>query len=229
MKTGLTIAIIPARGGSKGIPRKNIKELAGKPLIAYTIEAAKKAKKLDMVFVSTEDREIAEIAKKYGAEVIERPIELAQDGTPTHEVLQHAAKEAGGADIIVTLQATSPVRDPRHIDEAIEMLGENDSVVGVCEIEYPPYWAKKIENGLLVPFIKTEKEYFRRQDMPKSYRINGAIYVTKREVLEKENSVFGKKIVPLVMDEFHSIDVDTEMEFLTAEAALKIIKERKNG
>ena len=243
MKTGLTIqakpegfatrkppvcvAIIPARGGSKGLPRKNIKKLLGKPLIAYTIEAAKKAKSLDRIFVSTEDKEIAKIAKKYGAEVIERPVELAADDTPTYKVLQHAVKEIENADIVVTLQPTSPIRDAKDIDKAIEILKDSDSVVGVCEIEYHPYWTKKIENGFLVPFVQSDKEYFRRQDMPKAYRINGAIYVTKKHVLMHENSVFGKKASPLVMDELHSIDIDTELDFLAAEAALKKIKGKK--
>src|SRR3989344_6294036 len=113
MKTGLTIAVIPARGGSKGLPRKNIKKLLGKPLIAYTIEAAKKAKSLDRIFVSTEDKEIAKIAKKYGAEVIERPFELAADDAPTYRVLQHAINEIGNAEVVVTLQPTSPIRDAK--------------------------------------------------------------------------------------------------------------------
>src|SRR3989344_4589046 len=191
MKTGLTISIIPARGGSKSLPRKNIKKLLGKPLIAYTIEAAKKAKKLGRIFVSTEDKEIAKVAKKYGAEVIDRPIELAADDTPTYKVLQHAVRKIGNVETVVTLQPTSPIRDPKDIDRAIEMLKDNDSVASVCEIDYHPYWTKKIESGLLVPFVASDKEYYRRQDMPKAYRLNGAIYVTKSNVIMEKNSIFG--------------------------------------
>ena len=136
-------------------------------------------------------------------------------------------QEIENADIVVTLQPTSPIRDAKDIDKAIEMLKDSDSVVGVCEIEYHPYWTKKIENGFLVPFVQSDKEYFRRQDMPKAYRINGAIYVTKRHVLMNEDSVFGKKASPLVMDGLHSIDIDTELDFLAAEAAMKKIKGKK--
>ena len=227
MKTGLTISIIPARGGSKSLPRKNIKKLLGKPLIAYTIEAAKKAKKLGRIFVSTEDKEIAKVAKKYGAEVIDRPIELAADDTPTYKVLQHAVRKIGNVETVVTLQPTSPIRDPKDIDRAIEMLKDNDSVASVCEIDYHPYWTKKIESGLLVPFVASDKEYYRRQDMPKAYRLNGAIYVTKSNVIMEKNSIFGEKVIPLVMDEMHSIDIDTELDFLAAEAALKKLGKKK--
>ena len=227
MKTGLTISIIPARGGSKSLPRKNIKKLLGKPLIAYTIEAAKKAKKLGRIFVSTEDKEIAKVAKKYGAEVIDRPIELAADDTPTYKVLQHAVRKIGNVETVVTLQPTSPIRDPKDIDRAIEMLKDNDSVASVCEIDYHPYWTKKIESGLLVPFVASDKEYYRRQDMPKAYRLNGAIYVTKSNVIMVKNSIFGEKVIPLVMDEMHSIDIDTELDFLAAEAALKKLGKKK--
>ena len=227
MKTGLTISIIPARGGSKSLPRKNIKKFLGKPLIAYTIEAAKKAKKLGRIFVSTEDKEIAKVAKKYGAEVIDRPIELAADDTPTYKVLQHAVRKIGNVETVVTLQPTSPIRDPKDIDRAIEMLKDNDSVASVCEIDYHPYWTKKIESGLLVPFVASDKEYYRRQDMPKAYRLNGAIYVTKSNVIMVKNSIFGEKVIPLVMDEMHSIDIDTELDFLAAEAALKKLGKKK--
>ncbi len=229
-KIGLTIAVIPARGGSKGVPRKNIKKLLGKPLIAYTIEAAKKAKLLDGVYVSTEDREIAKVSKKYGAEIIERPAELAADDTPTYKVLQHAVNylENSGKKLktVLTLQATSLIRDAKDIDNAIKMLEENDcdSVVSACEIEYHPYWSKKIENGFLVPFVEAGKEYYRRQDMPKAYRLNGSVYATKRDVVMNQNSVFGEKVIPLLMDDFHSIDIDAELDFLTAEAVLKKIK-----
>lgn len=223
------VAIIPARGGSKGLPKKNIKKLLGKPLIAYAIEAAKKASLLHGIYVSTEDPEIKKTAEEFGTEVIERPAELAADETPSYKALQHAVrevekKEGKKVDVVVTLQATSPIREENDIDRAIEMLEDCDSVASVCEIKYHPYWAKKIENNLLVPFVKAEQEYYRRQDMPKAYQLNGSIYVTKRDILMEKNSVFGEKCVPYFMDELHSVDIDTELDFLAAEAVLKKIK-----
>jgi CMP-N-acetylneuraminic acid synthetase len=148
------IAIIPARGGSKGIPRKNIRLLAGKPLIAYTIEAAFTSK-MDKVIVSTEDEEIAEISKKYGAEVIERPKGLAKDETPTIDVIFHVLEilkaKNYNPDIVVLLQPTSPLRNAEDIYNAIKLFLDSDceSVVSVCEVEHPPYWSFEIEEAYL--------------------------------------------------------------------------------
>ena len=234
MGEGKIIGIILARGGSKGLPKKNIKKLLGKPLIAYTIEAAKKAKKLDGVFVSTEDPEIKRVAKKYGAEVIDRPPELAKDNSPSYEALQHAVnciekKTGNSIGIVVTLQATSPVRDAADIDNAIKKLvdTEADAVVGVCGVDYPPFWMKTIEEGRIKDFLKTEKIYYTRQEMPKVYRLNGSIYVTKRDVLFEKNSTIGDNTRAYLMDDYKSIDIDREIDFLTAEAVIKKLKAKK--
>lgn len=159
------VAIIPARGGSKGIPRKNIKNLNGKPLIAYTIEEALKSKYVDRVIVSTEDLEIAEISKSFGAEVpFFRPKELAQDDTPGIEPIIHAINyllndENYNFDYVMCLQCTSPLRNSKQIDEAIlEMYNKDaDSAVSVCESEVNPYWMKVIKNGKMVDYLNDNK------------------------------------------------------------------------
>lgn len=221
------VAIIPARGGSKGLERKNIRILAGKPMIVYTIEAAQSSKKISDFYVSTEDKEIKNVAKRYGAAVIERPKELAKDTTPMVDVLKHAVKymERQGIiiDAVMLLQPTSPVRDTKDIDSAVSEFEKNkcDSLVSMCEVKCSPYWMKKIEMGKVLSFIKGKKEYTRRQDLPKVYQLNGSIYITRKNVLLKENKILGKNTIPFLMPEENSIDVDTELDFLTAEAVIK--------
>ena len=168
MKNKKILAIIPARGGSKGIPRKNIKLLAGKPLIAYTIEAALKSKYLDRVIVSTEDREIAETSRHYGAEVIKRPKILAKDKAKTIDVIFHllnVLKEKNYIpEIIVLLQPTSPLRIVKDIDKAIELFLKEkcESVVSVCECNPPSYWSFKKEKKYLRPILGWK--YFKIRD-----------------------------------------------------------------
>lgn len=175
------LAIIPARGGSKGIPRKNIKILCGKPLIAYTIEAALSSKRIDKVVVSTEDEEIAEIAKGYGAEVIPRPLELAKDDTSSlpvyQQVIKHLAEvEICYPDIIAVLQPTSPLRLVQNIDGAIEKFLETacDSVVSICEVECIPFWMYTLEGDRLKQVIE-DGQKTTRQDIPKGYGLNSAL------------------------------------------------------
>lgn len=226
------LGIIPARGGSKVVPNKNIRILAGKPLIAWTIEAGLKAKTLDRIIVSTDDKKIAKISREYGAEVpFIRPKILASDSTPTLLALQHAVrylekKEDYSPDIIVTLQPTSPLRDETDIDKAVRRLMETgaDSVVSLCETEYSPYWMKKLKKDKVYPFVKTKKEYNRRQDLPKVYRVNGAVYVTRRDVLMKDGKVLGKDARALIMPKEKSVDIDTMLDFKLAEL---LIKERE--
>jgi len=218
------LAVIPARGGSKEIPRKNIRLLAGKPLIAYTIEAALKSKYVDKVIVSTEDIEISQISEQYGAEVVKRPEKLARDETPTLSVIQHVVRRLKEKyDIIVALQPTSPLRDEKDIDAAIDLFGKHgtDSLVSVCEVEHHPYWMVRVTNGKVEPFVKTDKEYPRRQDLPKLYRFNGAIYIAKKDILMKENKIFGKNATAFIMPLEKSIDIDTELDFKLAEILMK--------
>ena len=225
------VAIIPARGGSKGIPKKNIKELCGKPLIAYIIETALKVKELDRVIVSTEDKEIAEIAKKYGAEVpFIRPEELAEDETPTLPVLQHAVKylekkEKYRPDLVVLLYATSPLMRAERVSEAIEMLkeGEFDSVLSVVE-DGGHYWIKK--NGGYEKFYP--KVVKNRQFTKPLFKENGAIYICKGDLLMEKNEIVGGKIGFLVMKREESIDIDEPIDFEFAEFLMKKRQNEEN-
>ena len=215
-----TVAIIPARGGSKGIPRKNIKELCGKPLIAYIIETALNVEELDRVIVSTEDEEIAETAKKYGAEVpFIRPEELARDETPTLPVLQHAVKyleekENYRPGLVVLLYATSPLLRAERVSEAIKMLkkGRFDSALTVVE-DRGHYWTEKEGNYEKI-YPKVEKN---RQFTKPLFKENGAIYICKRDILMEKNEIVGGKIGFLVMKREESIDIDELLDFKFAE------------
>jgi len=218
------VAIIPARGGSKGIPGKNIKELCGKPLITYIIETALKVEELDRVIVSTEDKEIAEVAKKCGAEVpFMRPEGLARDETPTLPVLQHAVKyieenENYMPDIVVLLYATSPLLKAERVSEAIEMLkeGEFDSVLSVEE-DKGHYWIEKDgKHARLYP-----KDPKNRQFEKPLLKENGAIYVYKRDVLMKEGKINRGKRGLLIMEKEESIDIDEPIDFEIAEFLMR--------
>ena len=220
------LAIIPARGGSKGLPRKNILPLAGKPLIAYTIEAALRSKKLNRVIVSTNNEEILGVSHKYGAEVIMRPQDLAEDATPTEPVIKHAVSvlEAEGykADIIVTLQPTSPFRTSIQIDDALKEIFSDDvdSVISLKEVTEHPYKMKMIKNGYIVPFLKIKLKSNRRQDMPTLYKENGAIYITKYDLIMNKDKIVGGNIKPFLMSDKTSIDIDTHLDLKIAECLL---------
>jgi N-acylneuraminate cytidylyltransferase/CMP-N,N'-diacetyllegionaminic acid synthase len=222
------VAIIPARGGSKEIPNKNIINLVGKPLITYTIKAAKKAKHVDRVIVSTDSYEIAEIAKKYGAEVpFIRPPELAMDETPTLLVLQHAVqfleRKRDKVDVVVLLQPTSPLRSEIRIDEAVEKLLKTgaDSVVTVCKVKHHPFWSFVAKGDRLYPFSEKGITVSKRQDLPEIYAVNGAVYAVRRNVLFEQNSVFGRDTRAVVMPNEESVDIDDYFDLFIAEMALK--------
>ncbi|MFC2010256.1 cytidylyltransferase domain-containing protein [Chloroflexota bacterium] len=225
------IGIIPARGGSKRLPYKNIKLLNGKPLIYYTIHEAKRSKYLSRLIVSTEDSEIAEISRRYDTEVIERPAKLAQDDTPSlfvfQYIIQQLEEKGFYPDVIVILQPTSPCRGVEDIDKAIEMFMETDcdSVVSVCETEVPLQWVFRLEEGWLSPIIKDWQKVDRRQNAPETYRLNGAIYVIHRDIIVKQNNVVtGNRMQPYIMPEERSVDIDSELDFKLAEL---IIENRK--
>jgi CMP-N-acetylneuraminic acid synthetase len=211
-----TIAIIPARGGSKAIPRKNIKDLNGKPLIAHIIGTALKVKEIDKVLVSTDDQEIADISKKYGAEVpFIRPEELARDETPTLPVLQHAVKyleekESYKPDIVVLLYATTPLTTAEKISEAINNIIERelDSVISVV-VDHGHYWTEK--DGKFERFYPVIIK--NRQIVKPLFKENGAIYVCNRDLLMKKNLIAGGKIGFLRMDKNESIDIDEPLDF----------------
>ncbi|MBP1908189.1 cytidylyltransferase domain-containing protein [Methanolobus bombayensis] len=220
------IGIIPARGGSKGVPGKNAKELAGKPLIAYTIEAALASKYLDQVFVSTDDIEISNISEKYKANVIKRPSELAKDNSPTIDAIFHAIDTIQNQNIevgmVVLLQPTSPLRTTFDIDKAIELFSEKkcESLVSVCEAEHPPFWYSQIEAGYLKPLMNEKYLKMRRQDLPRTYLPNGAIYISIPSTLKKFNGFYCSKTIPYIMPLQRSIDIDNEIDFMTVETIL---------
>lgn len=224
-----SIGMIPARGGSRGLPRKNIAPLGGKPLIAHTIEAARAASSIDRIIVSTDDPEIAAVARKFGAEVpFLRPPELAGDATPSLCVMQHALThlrlaEGCEPEIVVLLQPTSPLRGPSDIDKAVSMLEETgaDSIVSVCASEHHPAWMKRVEAGRVYPFLEDGPEYTRRQDLPPVYRLNGAIYVTRPRIVIEENRILGPDTRAFVMNAESSVDIDSALDLQLASVILQ--------
>ncbi len=222
------LGIIPARGGSKGVPGKNIRLLAGKPLIAWTIEAAKASQALDRLLVSTDDPAIAAVARDLGAAVRMRPAALAADDTPTRPVLEHVAKELEAEgdvfDAVVTLQPTSPLRLPIHIREACALFAADpgaDSLVSCIAVPHifnPLSVMKRNADGYLENFLGGDT-VTRRQDKPEVFARNGAaIYVTRRQRLREY--VFGGKLICYPMDDKYSLDIDTLEDFQAAERAL---------
>lgn len=219
------LAIIPARGGSKRLPRKNVLDLSGKPLIAWSIEAGLKSKYIDKVIVTSDDDEILSISKKYKAETILRPEELANDTATTFDAIKHTIDNLEQYDYIVLLQPTSPLRNQNHINEAIELFEEKkaDAVVSVCEMDHSPLWSNVLpEDGNMNNFLGNEIKNRRSQDLEKYYRINGAVYICKTEILLREGSFFLKNnIFAYKMDRKSSIDIDEEIDFQIAMAIQK--------
>ena len=208
------LAVIPARGGSTGIPGKNIIEVAGRPLIAYTLEAAKNSRFIDYVLVSTDSEEIADAARKYGGEVpFLRPDELASDTAKTIDAVLHCVKEmeklGKSFDTVILLQPTSPLRTAKDIDGAIELFFKNGekSLVSVSELDVNPVLIRRVEDGRAVPILN-ESSTVRRQDFKKYYRVNGAIYINKASELGSETSLNDNETA-YIMDSSHCIDIDS--------------------
>jgi N-acylneuraminate cytidylyltransferase len=224
------VGIIPARGGSKGIPRKNIKLLAGKPLVAYTIEAGINSKYIDRVIVSTEDNEIANVSMEYGAEVIKRPFELAQDETKTAPVIEHVVteieQEGYYPDIIVLLQPTCPLRNEKTIDAVLEQLmtSDKDSIfTGFVRGQAMPLWQKNSDGTLTALYDYHLRP--RRQDANLRgtlYCEDGAVYAIRREAFAKTKDFLGENVGIFVMD--HQPDIDTVQDFEAAEKAILNIR-----
>lgn len=235
------IALIAARGGSKRVPRKNIKELNGKPLISYIIETALNSQVFDKVIVSTDDLEIAEISKKSGADVpFTRPKELATDSTLMGPVIKHALKwlednEKYRPDVVVILQAPTPFVKPHQIKKVVDKLlsSNSDVVYTVNEVDYPPYWMQTLINNpkgyksemLIKDFDLKNKQ---GQDFPKIYRPNGAVYAAKTDILFHWNENLPLNL-PLkginthveIIDQISALDIDTTLDFMLAEVILK--------
>lgn len=219
------LAIIPARGGSKRLPRKNILDLGGKSLIAWSIEAALKSKYIDKVVVTSDDNEILTIAQQYKAETIKRPKELANDTATTFDAIDHAIDNYPQYDYIVLLQPTSPLRTNRHIDEAIELLMSKnaDATISVCEMDHSPLWSNTLPaDANMSAFIRDEVKNKRSQDLERYYRLNGAIYICKIDILlEKKSFFLDNNIYAYVMDRNSSVDIDEEVDFVIADALIK--------
>lgn len=223
-----TLVIIPARGGSKGIPRKNIKSFDGKPLIYYTIDCARAICQDEDICVSTDDDEIIQVVEDYGLKVpFKRPEELATDTAGTYEVLLHALdfyeKKGVYYDVVVLLQNTSPFRTPLQVKEALSLYRESvDMVVSVKECAANPYYCVFEENqeGFL-HICKGEGNIFRRQDAPKVYEYNGAIYVMNAKVLKTTHMHKMHKRIKYVMDDLSSFDLDTMWDWKMAEMIKK--------
>ncbi|MBI2552423.1 acylneuraminate cytidylyltransferase family protein [Candidatus Uhrbacteria bacterium] len=235
------LGLIPARGGSKSIPKKNIKIFCGKPLIAWKIEAAIKSGVIGRLIVSTDDQEIAEVARHFGAEApFLRPAELAEDTTPTLPVVQHALswfrqKEDYHPDIAMLLEPTSPSVQPFHIREALDLFVKTgaDSVVSVVEVpaEYHPYWQFTIgEHDRLALFAgeSIRQIVSRRQDLPKTYHRNGVLYVFKPGLVFDPNpSIYGDDIRAYLMDPQYSSDINNAEDWSEAEDKMRTILERQ--
>jgi CMP-N-acetylneuraminic acid synthetase len=211
------LGLIPARGGSKGVPRKNLRELGSKPLIAWTIEAARAAS-LDRVVVTTDDEEIAEVARACGAEVpFLRPAELGADDTPDLPVYRHALAELGGApQVVAWLRPTVPLRTAADVDAAVALLEETaaDTVRSVTRADHSPYWMGRVEGDRFVPLF--EEVFDRRQLLPEVYRLNGAVDVVR--CASVGDVLFGGDVRAYVMPPERSVDIDSDLDFAFAEA-----------
>lgn len=209
------IAIIPARGGSKGLPGKNIRILGGKPLIAWTIEAAHGSRYLDRVILSSDDDEIISVAAEYKCDIpFKRDSNLAADDTPSIEVVIDALKRCPGYDWVVLLQPTSPLRTFEDIDRTIEQLAtlNASACVTVCEAEQSPYWMFVLgDEARLLPIIPASN-FTRRQDLPPAYVLNGAVYIARIDWLLNERTFLSKDTVAYIMPSARSIDIDTEQD-----------------
>jgi CMP-N-acetylneuraminic acid synthetase len=217
------VAVILARGGSKRLPGKNIRLLAGKPLIVYAIEASTGAKRVSRTVVSTDDDGIASIASRFGANVpFRRPADLAQDETPSVDALIHAVDhlEAVGPkiDTVVLLQPTSPMRQSRHIDEAVDLHASTgvDTVTAISPAPSHPFWCWKRDKEEIVPFFSRAHVSMSRTELPPAFIENGAIYVIRRSLLTT-GSLYGERIAGYLMESDDAIDIDTAEDFQLAE------------
>jgi len=216
------VAIVPARGGSKGLPGKNIKPLAGKPMIGHTIEAATQSNQISDIILSTDDPEIAEVAKSFGANVpFMRPAELAGDTSSAIDTYIYTIDKLNdefGYSIsdFVVLQPTSPLRSANDIREAVELFKrrEADSVISVAEAAHPPVWAKKIRSdGVLVNYFESDAHNKNRQEIDTAYMPNGAIFIFNFDKLKSGYGYYFEKTYPYLMPVERSFDIDTQLDF----------------
>lgn len=226
MEREKSIAIIPARSGSKGLKDKNIKLLHEKPLLAYSVEAAIESGMFDVVMVSTDSEDYAAIAREYGAMVpFLRSEELASDSAATWDVvldiLAWYRRRGEEFDHVFLLQPTSPLRTSKDIQDAFALYAQKEAnaVVGVCETEHSPLWTNTLPQDLsMTSFIREEVKNRPRQELERYYRINGAVYLVRARYLEQCNSIYDSGCFAFVMDKKRSVDIDDEYDFVMAEA-----------
>ena len=219
------LALIPARGGSKGLPGKNIKDFAGKPLIARTIDMAMESQVFDRIIVSTDDNEIASVSKRYGAEIpFIRPSEIACDDTPVIKVMLHALETLEKTENyhvahMMLLQPTSPLRNSQDIVNAVELFKEKkaDAIISVYETHHHPFFSKTLGNNGNLIDLMGKSENIPRQKYPKALILNGAIYLFKTNLIKSIGSFYTEKTFPYIMPHERSLDIDTELEFQMAE------------
>jgi N-acylneuraminate cytidylyltransferase len=220
------LGVILARGGSKGLPRKNVRNLAGKPLIAWTIEAGHESEHLDRLILSSDDEEIMTVAKEYGCEVpFRRPAELARDDTPSMDALLHALEQVESHDYVVLLQATSPLRTADDIDTAIARCHRNGGTacVTVTETDKPPQWMYTLLDDYRRRPVSTRGETANsRQDAPKTYVLNGAVSVARPEWLRQHETFHTDETIAHIMPPERSVDVDTKLDLAWCE----VLKDR---
>lgn len=223
------LAIIPARSGSKGLADKNIKLVNGKPLLAYTIEAAMKSKLFNEIFVSTDSEKYAKIALEWGANVpFLRSDELATDTASSLDVVKDALKRYKGMgeefDTVAILQPTSPLRSAEDIIAGYNKMIEKDanSIIAVCEVDHSPLWSNTLpEDTSLTNFLKQEVINLNRQSLPTYYRINGALYLIKSDFLMMTDNIYSEKSYALVMPKERSVDIDNELDLKIAEIIIR--------
>ncbi len=229
------LGVIPARGGSKGLSRKNLRMLGGQPLISYSIQRAKGSELIDRTIISTDDREIAQVALDWGGDVpFFRPPPLATDSASMIQVLQHAVRwmeSEGGVprvDLITCMQPTSPLGTTSDLDKAVGLALDHDdcdAIMSVCEVEHTPYYMKRIVEGRLLPLMPDDdprQPLQNRQAAPfKVYRPAGVVSVTKRRVLMEDNLRYGLHTIPLILEQRSSVNIDHEVDLLLAERVLQ--------
>jgi len=211
------LGVIPARGGSKGVPRKNVRTVGSKPLIAWTIDEAKKSKYIDRLILSSDDDEIIRVAQKWGCEVpFRRPAELASDDSPAIATIIHALSAiAESFDYLVLLQPTSPLRNVDDIDGCIEkcLSQKSNSCVSVTVVDKSPYWMFSVDKASKMhPIMESSVKYSRRQDLPVIYVLNGAVYVLDCRWLVNNRGFIDKETLAYEMPKERAVDVDTEVD-----------------
>ena len=225
----LVLGLVPARGGSKGVPGKNVRPLAGHTLLEYTARAARESGVLDRVILSTDSPEIADAGRRAGLEVpFMRPAALAGDDTPMLPVIQHAlaetARSGWSPDVIVLLQPTSPLRRPEHIRDAVNVLRDTsaDSVVTVVEVprHLSPDYVMRMDEGRLKPFLPEGARIARRQDARPAYSRDGTVYAFRRTTVERFGGIYGDDCRPLLIDANESLSIDSPADWDEAERVL---------